>query len=158
MDKSMTYLTPFYGLSKRGNAIAKVLNRILLIAELAAVGYGAWYHLACIVFNPFWIILYFIAAIFLLSIINKILRSLWNLLLAIFYGTSDPDEIGRVIVSREEKSANRKAGRAQIRDSRSDKRKEKKPSYFQRKKEERLRKQRVQEFLDGLCPPPPRRY
>lgn len=98
-----TLLDPFYGITRTQQFIARILNRIILLAEIAGFGLLIYIHVA----NPYfddWIyavapVIFFLAV----SIINIFLRKFWNIIMVIRFGTSDPDEIADSLRAKNEK-------------------------------------------------------
>ena len=94
-------LDPFYGVSESGVEIAKWLNRMLLVAELAALWQLAKFQIINHVFGN-WV--WFVGIPLFLSamgFLNSLIRQLWNIILTIYFGTTDPHEIGKTVAKTE---------------------------------------------------------
>lgn len=106
-------IAPFYGI--RGNGCARWLNRILVIMEIAIGAFLVYMQLNDPIGGKSWYLYVIIAMWYLgVSVLNGVLHKLNSVILAIFYGTTDPDEIIYRIKQRESRknSAKRKFAKA----------------------------------------------
>lgn len=108
-------LDPFYGISENGMELAKWLNRILLVAELAAGWKLAQYQLQ---YHPLGNWVWFVGIPLFLSamgFVNSLLRQFWNIALTIYYGTTDPNEIAKAVNQSEMQAEQDRRRREQVR-------------------------------------------
>ena len=84
---------PFYGIYDTGKLIARWLNRLLLVAELGALVLLAYFLNTQEGYSLFWLAAYVPASFFAIGFVNRMLRKFWEILLTIFYGTTDIDII-----------------------------------------------------------------
>lgn len=95
-------IAPFYGI--RGNGCARWLNRILVIVEIAFGVFLAVMQLKHPIVDSKWFMALLLGVWYLgVSVLNGVLHKLNSVFLAIFYGTTDPNEIVYKIKKREAK-------------------------------------------------------
>jgi len=95
----MAVLDPFYGISNAGTVAARWMNRFLLVAEVAVLFYLAKLQVEEHIL-PFgnWVLIPAVPLSFaLMSLVNSLLRQVWNIILVVIYGTTDPDQIAEQI-------------------------------------------------------------
>lgn len=85
----MIILDPFYGVSETGDFAARMMNRLLILLEVAVAVALVLYQLSTEAFGWwFWIALP-LGMRLGVKILHNALRFLWNLLLVLAYGTTD---------------------------------------------------------------------
>lgn len=98
---------PFYGVLASGKTFARWMNRLLLICELGAIAHIIYTLYLNKVFYRnewLWIVVPF-ASFIAINIVNRLIRFLWNIIVAIRFGTTDGDEIAEHYAEKQEERA-----------------------------------------------------
>lgn len=112
----MVLLDPFYGVSDAGVKITRWMNRILLVAEVAAaVHFGQ--KLADYIGWETWMwALTPIALMLSIHIVNTVARWLWNIVVVIIYGTTDVEIIAESYARKAEKRRRKQLAKAKAKE------------------------------------------
>ena len=95
-------LAPFFGI--RGTACARWLNRILVTAELLFCALIVYVQITDPILDKKWFLPLLIVIWYLgCSVLNAVLHKVNAVVLALYYGTDDPDEIVQIIRHKEER-------------------------------------------------------
>lgn len=120
----MPMFDPFYGVLRSGKTLARWMNRLLLICELGVVTHIIYIMYLNRVFYRnewLWIVAPFVA-FFAINILNRLIRCVWNIIVAIRFGTTDGDEIAEHYAEKQEERAKAKEERQRKREERRIKR------------------------------------
>ena len=134
----MAIFDPFFGATRFGEVLAGILNRIVSLAELAAVAYGAWFTIHELDWNPLFLIVYFPLSLLAIIIANYTLRLFCVIVFVIFHGTTDASVVMDRLRSRRRNREDRRQRREDDREQRQIERKE---SAFQRAEKRYIRKE-----------------
>lgn len=95
----MAVLDPFYGISNVGTVAARWMNRFLLVGEVAVLVLLARLQVEeHILPVGNWVLIPAVPLSFaLISLVNSLIRQVWNIILVVIYGTTDPDQIAEQI-------------------------------------------------------------
>lgn len=86
-------LDPFYGVYGTSTKIAHFMNRLLLVAEFGTLAFLI-YKLAKLGGLPVWGWIGVCAGgVLAIHLVNVVVRFVWNVILTLFFGTTDADEI-----------------------------------------------------------------
>lgn len=91
----MTLWDPFFGVFDVGKTIARWLNRLLIVVEISVIILGFKYHCDEVWLRNelIWRILYFPGCLVAVNILNRAIRTIWNILLVFVFGSSNPEDI-----------------------------------------------------------------